>query len=100
MIRQEEVKKAVAEFLKNPYWNRYYSTAPSDNARKRIELKFYIGIWGGAAQVTDEQYVEAVKRMNEIEDAFTVEDCRHALRYNGHNPGMLRWIKKIKELGG
>ena len=40
MIIEEKVREAVELFMRNPYWQEYYETAPSEHSKRRAELAF------------------------------------------------------------
>ena len=93
MICEEKIGEAVELFIQNPYWRTYYETAPSEFSKRRSELMFYWSV------ETDESKIEeAMEEAKEIEKNYSLEDCRHELKFSGNNPSCVHWIKRIEEL--
>lgn len=91
---EKEIEKAVESFCENPFWKRYYESAPSENCKRYIALQFYNSerVLSGknAESLTDER--------NELEEKFGVEDWKHLAKHAGNNPFRGKCLKKIREL--
>lgn len=87
---EKDVKDALKLFLKNPFWKKYYETAPSDVCKEYIALEF-----GYSMAPKSDKYAS---RREELEDMFTVDDWKHIAKYAGNNPFKGKCLRKIKEL--
>lgn len=93
MISKEELTSAAKVFLQNPYWKRCYDEAPSDAAKQRTLLQFFWSLTSDESKCD-----EAIRQGKRLEEQFTLEDCKHALKYCGNNPQVAYWRRKIQEL--
>lgn len=82
---QEKVQAALRLFLENPYWRRYYETAPSELCKQYIEQEFCY------SQYTSP---EAYETIIEIENMLSLDDWKHLLTFCGNNPRRA-FIKKV-----
>ncbi len=76
-IPKAEFDEAVALYMENPYWCRYYETAPSEVCKEFITMEFYN---------SEHQTPEAEDVLREMEDELGLEDWKHLLKYCGNNP--------------
>ena len=93
MISEEELTEALQEFSTNPYWRAYYEEAPSKAAKQRVKLVFFWSLTKDKAK-----YHEAIEEAKKLEEQYTIADCRHELKFCGHNPGIPFWKRKIESL--
>lgn len=91
MPDRDTLRACLDHWLRNPYWNKYYITAPSQLCREYIALKF----WNSHHPDYHPAILEERKR---IEDEMRLEDWQHLLEYCGNNPWRLKVKNRIKEL--
>ncbi len=85
----DAVRENLAEWLENPSWAEYYSSAPSGRCREFIALEFW------CSEYEDE---EAWDAMDRLEKGLDVADLRHLLKWCGNNPRKGVLAQKIAEL--
>lgn len=73
------MKRSVDDFCENPFWNDYYTLAPSENCRRYVALEFYYS----DDPDEEEEVVEEIKR---LESQLDLDDWKHLLKYCGNNP--------------
>ena len=105
-LKTGEARKAVEKFLRNPYWEEAYRTAPTESSRTLMALMF---CWSFAAIYDTERYAggdvfgfdpgKLFQMANALEAEFTVEDWKHQLRYSGNTPRRTMIRNKIREFG-
>ena len=92
-MNERKVNIALKDFCKNQYWKKYYETAPTSNCKRYIELEFYFSYY--YSLITD--YEELKNEKSNLEKEFIKADWLHLLRYCGHNPKKIYYIKKSEE---
>ena len=92
-MKEQKIKKVLSEFRRNPFWNEYYETAPSDTCKRYIELEFCCS--GCFTSLTE--YEKIKKNKKHLEEEFTTEDWRHLYRFCGHNPLKVYYKRKMEE---
>ena len=79
------------EWLKNPYWRKYYEKAPSEKCRDVIALEFLY---------SELEEDEVLEQLDEAEKELKLEDWQHMYRYSGNGPEKKHIHDRIVELGG
>lgn len=69
--------ETVALYMKNPYWRKYYETAPSEVCKEFVTMEFYYSA---------HQTPEAEGVLCDMEDELGLTDWKHLLKYCGNNP--------------
>ena len=92
---KSSIEIAAATFMRNPYWRRYYETAPSEACREYISMQFCYSIY--IEYLSDQ---EIHQRICELEDGFSLADWKHLYNHTGNNPEKYRIKKRIQELTG
>ena len=90
MTKTNKMQEAVAEFTKNPYWQKYYEQAPSEGCKQHIALTFCYSLYGEPANIKE--------RKAELEKNFTVTDWKYLYDHEGNNPFKAKCKRKINEL--
>ena len=90
---QKKVRKALKEFLKNPYWRDYYLNAPSEACKRYIEFEFYNSEYDEFA--SNEEFW---KVRDSYWDQLSVEDWKYILKHTAVNPFRKTCLDKIREL--
>lgn len=88
-IPKREFDAAVAEFMENSYWKKYYENAPTELCKEYITMEFYS---------SEYQTPEAEAVMGEMEEELALEDWKYLLKYCGNNPRKTFILKKIDSL--
>lgn len=92
-MNERKVQIALEKILKNQYWREYYETAPTSACKRHIELEFYYSYYIGSIP----DYDEFKNEINKLEKEFNKADWLHLLRYCGHNPKKIYYMKKAEE---
>lgn len=90
MELNEKERTALDEFKKNPHWNEYFETAPSDKCKYFIAMEF-----------CNSEYnmdMEYSNKMKQVETELSADDLKHLLKYCPKNPRRPYLKKKIAEL--
>ena len=88
-IPKAEFDQTLAEFLENPYWRKYYETAPSEVCREYISMEFYN---------SEYQTEDAEEILTEMEEDLGLEDWEHLLAFCGNNPRKAYLTEKIESI--
>lgn len=75
----DEFRESVQSFLENPYWERYFNEAPSDDCRKYIAYEFYLSD-------IDEDDEEAEEKAELAEAALDIDDWKYLYEHCSNNP--------------
>lgn len=89
MTGRNEIQENLKEWLENPYWAEYYSSAPTGRCREFIALEFFF------SKTEDE---ETGKEMDRLENEMDAAGLRHLLKWCGNNPRRGRLARRIAEL--
>ena len=84
-IPKAEFDETVAHYMENPYWRKYYETAPSEVCKEFVTMEFYYSV---------HQTPEAEGVLCDMEDELGLVDWKHLLKYCGNNPRKV-FIKKV-----
>ena len=95
MVDKKKVDAAVEFFTEtNGFYKKKYEEAPSDACRKKIVLEFYFSMFWDMAH-EDEDFF---RLQDETEHKLDLNDWQYLLKYQGHNPGVVKIRKNIERL--
>ena len=89
MTGRNDIQENLKEWLENPHWAEYYSSAPAGRCREFIALEFFF------SETEDE---EAGEEMDRIENEMDAAELRHLLKWCGNNPRKEILARRIAEL--
>ena len=75
MTGRNEIQENLKEWLENPHWAEYYSSAPAGRCREFIALEFFF-------RETEDK--EAGEEMDRIENEMDAAELRHLLKWCGN----------------
>lgn len=94
-MNKKAMEKALAAFMKNPFWREYLETAPSEQCKEYIKLEFY---YSDLTIAGSDERDEVAKAMQQYESQFSVLDWKHLQKYAGNNPFWIKCKQKVEEL--
>lgn len=78
---KKKVKEAFDEYMKNPSWEKYYESAPSEECKEYIRFGWYRSKFGEPKDVD-----EYIKLRDTVWDKLSVEDWEYIMEHVGNSP--------------
>ncbi len=97
---EKKVEKALAKFLKNPYWRAVYEDAPSPRTKRHQTLSFYFSEHNVEMHACPEMFDELKAEEDRLESEMDLEDFKYLFIHCGNNPNRTKYGNRIRELGG
>ena len=93
MISKKELESAINLYRSNDYWREVFDNAPG-------KAKIYEGLTFLSSSLmgnNEKKYKKVLEMKRFLEKELNLEELRYLLKYQGHNPGIIKWKKLIAE---